>query len=103
MKDADLTDGTVLTRTELNGKMNLTNDGTVSNRGTESKDGLNEVDLTKDGTISNGGTETNEVLNGSNKVDPNKDGASNNGQEKESTLSTSIGKEASYLTGEEAK
>ena len=63
MEDVDLTDGTVSNGTGLNGKVDLTDDGTVSNGGTASKDGLNKVDLTKDGTISNGGTKTKEVLN----------------------------------------
>ena len=89
---------------EMFTKVNLTDDGTVSNGGTEPKDGLNvKVDLTEDGTISNGGTEPKELLNGSNEVDPNGDGGSNKVPEKGSMFSTPLGKEVSYLTDDETK
>ena len=72
MEDVDLTAGTVLNGTGPNGEVDLNEEETVSketvsNEGTESKDGLNKVDLT-DRSISNRGIEWKDGLNGPNEV-----------------------------------
>ena len=56
MEDVHLTTGTVSNGTGLkDGKVDLTDNGIVSNGGTKPKDGLNKVDLTNDGKFLNGG------------------------------------------------
>ena len=102
----DLTAGTVLNGTGPNGEVHRTEDETVSNEtvsngGTESKDGLNEVELTEDGTISNGGTKPKDGLNGPNEVDPNGDVESNKDQD--GSFSSPLGNLVTYVTGEKAE